>query len=66
MVDDGVNGYKIDVNEMDNIIRRIREMLTDKDTYARMSQNALARARLYDSDNMTEKIANTIRLYQKH
>lgn len=66
MVDDGVNGYKIDISEMDNIIRRIREMLTDKDTYARMSQNALARARLYDSDNMTEKIANTIRLYQKH
>ena len=66
MVDDGVNGYKIDVSEMDNITKRIREMLTDKDTYTRMTHNALERAQLYDSEIMTEKIANTIRLYQKH
>ena len=66
MVDDGVNGYKIDISEMDNIIRRIRKILADKDTYTRMSHNALAQAQLYNSEIMTEKIANTIRLYQKH
>ena len=59
MVDDGVNGYKIDISEMDNITKRISEMLTDKDTYTRMSHNALKRAQLYDSEIMTEKIANT-------
>ena len=60
MVDDGENGYKIDSGEMDEIVRRIREMLTDKDVYTRMSHNAQARARLYDSEIMSEKIANTM------
>lgn len=60
MVDDGENGYKIDSSEMDEIVRRIREMLTDKDVYTRMSHNAQARARLYDSEIMSEKIANTM------
>ena len=63
MVDDGVNGYKIDVSEMDKIEKRIREMLSDIDIYRKMSHNAITRAQLYDSDNMTEKIANTIRLF---
>ena len=63
MVDDGVNGYKIDVSEMDKIEKRIREMLSDIDIYRKMSHNAITRAQLYDSDNMTEKISNTIRLF---
>ena len=66
MVDDGVNGYKIYVSEMDKIEKRIREMLSDIDIYRKMSHNAITRAQLYDSDNMTEKIANTIRLFYGH
>ena len=48
---------------MDKIEKRIREMLSDIDIYRKMSHNAITRAQLYDSDNMTEKIANTIRLF---
>ncbi|MGN0282540.1 MAG: glycosyltransferase family 4 protein [Prevotella sp.] len=60
MVDDGVNGYKIDVCKIDNIARRIREIMSDKDTYSKMSHNALKRTQLYNSDIMIEILANTI------
>ena len=57
MVDDGVNGYKIDVSETGCIERRIRELLSDKDKYTDMSRHALKRARRFDAAHMTERIS---------
>ncbi len=36
MVEDGVNGWKIDVQELDEIERRIEEMLSDREVYRRL------------------------------
>ena len=60
MVDDGVNGYKIDVSETERIERRIRELLSDKDSYTSMSHNALKRARRFDADHMIERISQVL------
>jgi glycosyltransferase involved in cell wall biosynthesis len=37
MVEDGVNGWKIDVQELDVIAMRIEEMLSDREVYGRLS-----------------------------
>ena len=36
MVEDGVNGWKIDVQDLDVIAMRIEEMLSDRDVYGRL------------------------------
>jgi glycosyltransferase involved in cell wall biosynthesis len=36
MVEDGVNGWKIDVQELDVIAMRIEEMLNDREVYGRL------------------------------
>ena len=36
MVEDGVNGWKIDVQDLDMIERRIEEMLSDREVYGRL------------------------------
>lgn len=56
MVDDGENGYKIDVQNLDLIERRIREMLSHEEEYTMMADNALQKAKLYEAEEMLEKI----------
>ena len=56
MVDDGVNGYKIDVQDLDRIERRIEEMLSQEELYVRMAANALLHAHRYDSEEMLKQI----------
>lgn len=56
MVEDGVNGYKIDVQQLDDIAQHIEIMLTDKDKYCRMADNALRQARIYDEQRMINQI----------
>lgn len=56
MVDDGVNGYKIDVQDLDRIERRIEEMLSQEDLYIRMAENALLHAHRYDAEEMLKQI----------
>ena len=36
MVEDGVNGWKIDVQDLDVIVMRIEEMLSDREVYGRL------------------------------
>ena len=60
MVDDGENGYKIDVKDMDMIEIRLREMLSRKDMYKRMSEKALRKSRQYDSADMLRKLESII------
>ncbi|MGM9758574.1 MAG: glycosyltransferase family 4 protein, partial [Parabacteroides sp.] len=50
MVEDGVNGYKIDVQHLDRIERRIKEMLSHQELYIKMADNALQHAHRYDAE----------------
>ena len=56
MVEDGENGYKIDVAHIGEIETRIKELFSDRETYLRMADNALRRAARYDAERMTGDI----------
>ena len=45
LVSDGENGYKIDIAQLDEIEKRIREILSDESAYTHLANNALHRAR---------------------
>ena len=60
MVDDGVNGYKIDVCDIDNIERTIKLLLTDRALFTKMAAAAKAASAKYDERNMTEDIARIL------
>lgn len=59
-VEDDVNGYKIDVQELDSISCRIDYMLQDYEVYRRLSAGALSTATLYSSDKMCGEIEKII------
>lgn len=50
LVEDGVNGYKINVQNPEMIEHRLKEMLCSHDAYCRLAKNAAARAANYDID----------------
>lgn len=56
LVKDGVNGYKIDVQELDSIANRIDEMFSNKDVYCELANGALKTATLYSCTQMCDKI----------
>lgn len=56
MVEDGVNGYKIDVQDLDKIQKQIEGILSTKHLYLALSQKAKAVSDIYRIQNMTEKI----------
>lgn len=56
LVEDNINGYKIDVNQLDLIAEKIHYMLSDKLVYESLAKNALSTASLYSSDNMCNEI----------
>ncbi len=60
MVEDGVNGYKIDVQELDAIRRQIAEVLSAEDLYRHLSQEALACSKRYDSMRMIGQIEDVL------
>lgn len=60
MVDDGVNGYKIDVTDLDMIERCIKKLLSDKKKYMEMAENALVRARQYECNVMIDNICSVL------
>lgn len=60
MVTNGVNGYKIDVADLDKIARRIQELLTDKTKYVEMAEYALVCAKRYDANKMIDQISSII------
>ena len=55
MVTDGVNGYKVDVTELDKLSQHIDEMLTNKTRYMEMAHNALQYAQSYNEQKMIQK-----------
>lgn len=61
LVDDDVDGYKIDVEDIDKIALKIREMLSDKDKYSELRKNAIEKSRLYNYSMMIDNIERIIR-----
>ena len=60
MVEDGVNGWKVDVQELDEIARRIDEVLSDREVYVRLAAGAVAHAERYSAEKMVEEIERIV------
>ena len=56
LVTDGVNGYKIDVKDLDKISDCICKILKDKKLYIQLSENALSSAERYNAEAMINGI----------
>lgn len=56
MVGDGVNGYKINVQEFDKIVCQIKNILKNKEHYIRMANKANQISLNFNGDVMVEKI----------
>lgn len=56
MVDDAINGYKIDVEDLDCIGDAIKKLLTDKTNYIQMAENAMLSAKKFNADDMIERV----------
>ena len=57
MVTDGENGFKIDSQNCEEIEQCIENILRNKDFFVNLSNNALAKSRLYDAARMVDSIA---------
>lgn len=60
MVKESVNGYKIDVSELDRIKRTIEAVLSDPDLYHRLAIHAMVESQNYSYDNMIDKISSLL------
>lgn len=60
MVEDGMNGYKLDVTELEKIAARIEEILSDRNLYLHLAAGALEVAGRYDERKMVEEIGRII------
>jgi len=60
MVEDGVNGYKVDVQELDAIEEKIRLILENCELYKRLSEGALNTSQKYSEEVMVKQIFNII------
>lgn len=60
MVENGVNGYKIDVQELDAIEERICLMLENYELYNRLSEGALSTSQRYSEEVMVKQIFDII------
>lgn len=60
MVEDGMNGYKIDVQELDNIERKIFLIMSDYQLYYRLSSNALKYSKGYNERQLIDTLFTNI------
>lgn len=60
VIEDGKNGYKIDVCELDKIEGCIDLMLKDRNLYVRLSANALVQSKKYDMNTMMNSIIDLL------
>lgn len=56
MVEDGVNGYRIDVQSLDEIEAKILLILADERLYNQLSDNALAFSKRYNMGKMVDEL----------
>ncbi|MCR5496697.1 MAG: glycosyltransferase family 4 protein [Paludibacteraceae bacterium] len=62
MVEDGKNGYKIDVGDLDNIEKRIKTILTDYMLYESLSKSAFLKSKSFSEELINERISSVIGL----
>lgn len=60
MVHDGMNGYRIDVQEIEKIEQCVEEILTDKELFITLSKNALACSHKYSEKQMKDTISEVL------
>lgn len=62
MVEDGVNGYRIDVQELDKMEQTINSLFADKDLYLHLAKGAGMYARKFSERAMVESIEKILDL----
>lgn len=60
MVDEGLTGFHIDVTDSEGLKATIRRVLTDRDLYLKLSEQALSDSKRYDADTMVDRIADLL------
>ena len=60
LVDNDINGYKIDVQQLDIIADKITYMLSDIDIYSALAKGALTTATLYSNKKMCDGIESIL------
>lgn len=60
MVTDGVNGYRIDVQDIGKIKERIEAILSDRKIYSLLAGNALECSKKYSAHSMVDNIATIL------
>ena len=60
MVEDGVNGYKIDVQELEKIESHITTLLSNRDSYLQLAGKALEYSRNFNDEKMISGIVSVL------
>ena len=60
IVEDGVNGYKTDVQELDKIEKQIGVLLENRELYTQLAQGAYEFAQHFNETKMTERIGKIL------
>lgn len=61
MVDDGKNGFKINIQDLLFIAEKIEKLFTNRDLYLSLCEESLARSKKYNSAAMAREILHKIR-----
>ncbi len=60
MVEDGVTGYKIDVQNLNEIESKIKDIFEDKSLYIALSKNAYTYSQNYNEDNTINQVIDIL------
>lgn len=60
LVEDNMNGYKIDVQNLDAIEKKIMEILTNNQLYQKLAENALSASKKYNERKMIDTIVSQL------
>lgn len=61
LIEDGFNGYKIDVENIDQIKIKIVEILDDRELYERLASNSLLKSEEFRQENVMQQLENIIK-----
>ena len=61
MVEDGINGYKIDVQDLEKIETHIKLLLSERNRYQQMASNAQKYSQSYNEERMISAIAEILK-----
>ncbi len=61
MVEDGVNGYKVNCHDTDALRGRLEEMLTSKSLYLLLAKNALVRSYSFNRETTLDALESTLK-----